>query len=131
MKYTALIFALTAALGTASFAHAEEMDPAALKNAYDMGRNSVGLINHCVDKGFLKADSTKNANKMAAFMAGMPGQVDKSDGDKIEAQGRKGEVLVNGEYQKLEGNLPPTLSLKQWCEQADQGMRNGLEQAGL
>lgn len=131
MKYTALILAMTAALGTASFAHAEEMDPAALKNAYDMGRNSVGLINHCVDKGFLKADSTKNANKMAAFIAGMPGQVDKSDGDKIEAQGRKGEVWVNGEYQKLEGNLPPTLSLKQWCEQADQGMRNGLEQAGL
>ncbi|WP_242208990.1 MULTISPECIES: hypothetical protein [unclassified Pseudomonas] len=131
MKYTALILAMTAALGTASFAQAEEIDPAALKNAYDMGRNSVGLINHCVDKGFLKADSTKNANKMAAFMAGMPGQVNKSDGDKIEAQGRKGEVLVNGEYQKLEGNLPPTLSLKQWCQQADQGMRNGLEQAGL
>ncbi len=131
MKYTALIFAMTAALGTASLAHAEEMDPAALKNAYDMGRNSVGLINYCVDKGFLKADSTKNVNKMAAFIAGMPGQVDKRDGDKMEAQGRKGEVLVNGDYQKLEGNLPPTLSLKQWCEQADQGMRNGLEQAGL
>lgn len=57
--------------------------------------------------------------------------VDKSDGDKIEAQGRKGEMFMNGEYQKLEGNLPPTLSLKQWCEQADQGMRNGLKQVGL
>jgi hypothetical protein len=131
MKYTALIFAMTAALGTASFAHAEEMDPAALKNAYDMGRNSVGLINHCVDKGFLKADSTENAKKMNDFIKGMPGPVDKSDGDKIEAQGRKGEMFMNGEYQKLEGNLPPTLSLKQWCEQADQGMRNGLKQVGL
>jgi hypothetical protein len=107
------------------------MDWSDSRDAYLVGGDSVGLINHCVDKGFLKADSTENAKKMSDFIKGMPGPVDKSDGDKIEAQGRKGEMFMNGEYQKLEGNLPPTLSLKQWCEQADQGMRNGLKQVGL
>ncbi|MFJ2465255.1 hypothetical protein [Pseudomonas sp. NPDC087615] len=90
-----------------------------------------GLINNCVDKGFLKADSTVNANKMVAFVAGIPGAMDKSDGDKNEAHGRKGEVLANGEYKNLESSLPPNLTLKQWCEQADQGMRQGLKRVGL
>ncbi|WP_228759312.1 hypothetical protein [Pseudomonas neuropathica] len=66
-----------------------------------------------------------------AFVAGIPGQMDKSDGDKNEAHGRKGEVLDDGQYKTLEANLPPSLTLKQWCEQADQGMRQGLERVGL
>lgn len=131
MKYTALLLAMTAAFGVSSLAHAEEIDAATLKSVYDSGRNTTGLIKHCVDKGFLKADSTANADKMAAFVEGMPGPVDKKDGDKNEAQGRKGEVLVEGEYQKLETGLPASLSLKQWCEQADEGMRHGLKQVGL
>jgi hypothetical protein len=131
MKNTALILALTAALGTVNVAHAEGPDAATLKGMYDTGRNMSGLINHCVDKGFLKAESTVNANKMVAFVAGIPGQMDKSDGDKNEAQGRKGEVLDDGQYKTLEANLPPSLTLKQWCEQADQGMRQGLERVGL
>lgn len=90
-----------------------------------------GLIKHCVDKGYLKADSTENANKMVAFVANMPGKFDKADGDKNESFGRKGDVLADGQYKSLEGNLPPDLSLKQWCEQADQGMREGLKQFGL
>jgi len=131
MKNTALILALTATLGTVNVAHAEGPDAATLKGMYDTGRNMSGLINHCVDKGFLKAESAANANKMVAFVAGIPGQMDKSDGDKNEAHGRKGEVLDGGQYKTLEANLPPSLTLKQWCEQADQGMRQGLERVGL
>ncbi|MDR9865675.1 hypothetical protein [Pseudomonas baetica] len=131
MKNTALILAMTAAFGTFNVAHAEGPDAATLKGMYDTGRNMSGLIKHCVDKGFLKADSTENANKMVAYVAGIPGGMDKSGGDKSEAQGRKGEVLTEGEYKNLEASLPANLDLKQWCEQADQGMRQGLKKIGL
>jgi len=131
MKNTAVILALTATFGFSTLARAEAPDPATLKGMYDTGRNMSGLIKHCVDKGYLKADSTENANKMVAFVANMPGAFDKADGDKNEGLGRKGEVLTDGQYKSLQGNLPPDLSLKQWCVQADQGMRKGLKQIGL
>lgn len=131
MKNSALILALTAAFGTFNVAHAEVPNAAQLKQMYDTGRNMSGLIKHCVDKGFLKADSTENANKMAAFVEGIPGLEDKSAGDKNEANGRKGQVLASGKYESLKDNLPPNLNLQQWCEQADQGMRQGLQRAGL
>lgn len=131
MKATSLILALTATFGLSTLARAEAPDPATLKGMYDTGRNMSGLIKHCVDKGYLKADSTENANKMVAFVANMPGAFDKADGDKNESFGRKGEVLTDGQYKSLQGNLPPDLSLKQWCVQADQGMRKGLKQIGL
>lgn len=131
MKNTAVILALTATFGLSTLARAEAPDPATLKGMYDTGRNMSGLIKHCVDKGYLKADSTENANKMVAFVANMPGAFDKTDGDKNESFGRKGEVLADGRYKSLKSNLPPDLSLKQWCVQADQGMREGLKQIGL
>ena len=131
MKATSLFLAIAATVGISSLASAEAPDSATLKGMYDTGRNMSGLIKHCVDKGYLKADSTENANKMVAFVANMPGEFDKADGDKNEGFGRKGEVLADGQYKSLEGNLPPDLSLKQWCEQADQGMREGLKQFGL
>ena len=131
MKATSLFLAIAATVGISSLARAEAPDPATLKGMYDSGRNMSGLIKHCVDKGYLKADSTENANKMVAFVANMPGAFDKADGDKNESFGRKGEVLADGQYKSLQGNLPPDLSLKQWCEQADQGMREGLKQIGL
>lgn len=131
MKATSLFLAIAATVGISSLACAEAPDPATLKGMYDTGRNMSGLIKHCVDKGYLKADSTENANKMVAFVANMPGAFDKADGDKNEGFGRKGEVLADGQYKSLQGNLPPDLSLKQWCVQADQGMREGLKQIGL
>lgn len=131
MKATSLILALTATFGLSTLARAEAPDPATLKGMYDTGRNMSGLIKHCVDKGYLKADSTEYANKMVAFVANMPGAFDKADGDKNESLGRKGEVLADGQYKSLKSNLPPDLSLKQWCVQADQGMRKGLKQIGL
>lgn len=131
MKATSLFLAIAATVGISSLARAEASDPATLKGMYDTGRNMSGLIKHCVDKGYLKADSTENANKMVAFVANMPGAFDKADGDKNESLGRKGEVLADGQYKSLKSNLPPDLSLEQWCKQADQGMREGLKQIGL
>jgi len=131
MKTASLILAMAAAFGAHSLAHAEGQDAATLKGIYDNGRNMSGLIKSCVDKGFLKADSAENANKMAAFVGNMPGDFDKRDGDKSEQSGRKGEVFTDGEYKSLESNLPPNLTLKQWCEQADQGLREGLKRVGL
>lgn len=131
MKIASLILAMAAAFGTCSLAHAEGQDAATLKGVYDNGRNMSGLIKGCVDKGILKADSAESANKMVAFVDKMPGDFDKRDGDRNEEFGRKGKALVNGEYKSLEGNLPPNITLKQWCEQADQGMRQGLKRMGL
>lgn len=71
--------------GLFNTANAEGMDPAALKNVYDITRNTSGLMSYCVDKGFLKADSIDNAKKMVAYVAAIPGGVDIRDGDKREA----------------------------------------------
>ncbi|WP_339466078.1 hypothetical protein [Pseudomonas sp. EA_65y_Pfl2_P74] len=131
MKIASLILAMAAVFGICNIAHADGKDAATLKGIYDIGRNMSGLVKNCVDKGFLKADSVESANKMVVFVDNMPGDFDKHDGDKNEQSGRKGEVLANGEYKNLESNLPPNLTLKQWCEQADQGMREGLKRVGL
>lgn len=63
---------IAATLGLFNTANAEGMDPAALKNVYDITRNTSGLMSYCVDKGFLKADSIDNAKKMVAYVAAIP-----------------------------------------------------------
>ncbi|MGT2494788.1 hypothetical protein ACU4GD_41185 [Cupriavidus basilensis] len=59
-------------IGLSAPAHAQA-DPAVPKGMYEMSRNVAGLTSHCVGKGFLKADSIKNARKMVALMARLPG----------------------------------------------------------
>lgn len=93
MKKSILTGMIAATLGLFNTANAEGMDPAALKNVYDITRNTAGLMSYCVDKGFLKAESIDNAKKMVAYVAAIPGGVDTRDGDKREAMGREGNVL--------------------------------------
>ncbi len=127
MKITILIIAVATIFGTFHPAQAAGKDDVMMKQIYDTARNNLGLIQYCADKEFLKEDSTENANKMAIVLYKMPGDFDKSDGIKNQALGRKGVVLVNGEFITLESNLPSKLSLRQWCELADQHMREGLK----
>ncbi|MGP3144974.1 hypothetical protein, partial [Serratia bockelmannii] len=120
---------IAATLGLFNTANAEGMDPAALKNVYDITRNTAGLMSYCVDKGFLKAESIDNAKKMVAYVAAIPGGVDTRDGDKREAMGREGNVLNDdGKVVALEKEAPQ--GLQAWCQQADEGIRQGLTSIG-
>ncbi|BEM31996.1 hypothetical protein [Serratia marcescens] len=129
MKKTILTGVIAATLGLFNTASAEGMDPAALKNVYDITRNTSGLMSYCVDKGFLKAESIDNAKKMVAYVAAIPGGVDTRDGDKREAMGREGNVLNDdGKVVALEKEAPQ--GLQAWCQQADEGIRQGLTSIG-
>ena len=129
MKKSILPGMIAATLGLFNTANAEGMDPAALKNVYDITRNTAGLMSYCVDKGFLKADSIDNAKKMVAYVAAIPGGVDTRDGDKREAMGREGNVLNDdGKVVALEKEAPQ--GLQAWCQQADEGIRQGLTSIG-
>ena len=129
MKKSILTGMIAATLGLFNTANAEGMDPAALKNVYDITRNTAGLMSYCVDKGFLKADSIDNAKKMVAYVAAIPGGVDPRDGDKREAMGREGNVLNDdGKVVALEKEAPQ--GLQAWCQQADEGIRQGLTSIG-
>ncbi|HAV2276398.1 TPA: hypothetical protein JHK27_001983 [Serratia marcescens] len=129
MKKSILTGMIAATLGLFNTANAEGMDPAALKNVYDITRNTSGLMSYCVDKGFLKADSIDNAKKMVAYVAAIPGGVDTRDGDKREAMGREGNVLNDdGKVVALEKEAPQ--GLQAWCQQADEGIRQGLTSIG-
>ncbi|MGP2755699.1 hypothetical protein [Serratia marcescens] len=129
MKKSILTGMIAATLGLFNTANAEGMEPAALKNVYDITRNTAGLMSYCVDKGFLKADSIDNAKKMVAYVAAIPGGVDTRDGDKREAMGREGNVLNDdGKVVALEKEAPQ--GLQAWCQQADEGIRQGLTSIG-
>ena len=129
MKKSILTGMIAATLGLFNTANAEGMDPAALKNVYDITRNTAGLMSYCVDKGFLKADSIDNAKKMVAYVAAIPGGVETRDGDKREAMGREGNVLNDdGKVVALEKEAPQ--GLQAWCQQADEGIRQGLTSIG-
>ncbi|ASL81987.1 hypothetical protein ABK864_02625 [Serratia marcescens] len=129
MKKSILTGMIAATLGLFNTANAEGMDPAALKNVYDITRNTAGLMSYCVDKGFLKAESIDNAKKMVAYVAAIPGGVDTRDGDKREAMGREGNVLNDdGKVVALEKEAPQ--GLQAWCQQADEGIRQGLTSIG-
>lgn len=129
MKKNILTGMIAATLGLFNTANAEGMDPAALKNVYDITRNTAGLMSYCVDKGFLKADSIDNAKKMVSYVAAIPGGVDTRDGDKREAMGREGNVLNDdGKVVALEKEAPQ--GLQAWCQQADEGIRQGLTSIG-
>ncbi|HGE8410204.1 TPA: hypothetical protein ACGD7M_003391 [Serratia marcescens] len=129
MKKTILTGVIAATLGLFNTASAEGMDPAALKNVYDITRNTSGLMSYCVDKGFLKAESIDNAKKMVAYVAAIPGGVDTRDGDKREAMGREGNVLNDdGKVVALAKEAPQ--GLQAWCQQADEGIRQGLTSIG-
>ncbi|EMH5180591.1 hypothetical protein F0335_06425 [Serratia marcescens] len=129
MKKSILTGMIAATLGLFNTANAEGMDPAALKNVYDITRNTAGLMSYCVDKGFLKTDSIDNAKKMVAYVAAIPGGVDTRDGDKREAMGREGNVLNDdGKVVALEKEAPQ--GLQAWCQQADEGIRQGLTSIG-
>ncbi|EHP43731.1 hypothetical protein OR16_06499 [Cupriavidus basilensis OR16] len=123
-KMSAILMAASTIV-LAAPAHAQA-DPAALKGMYDMSRNVVGLTSYCVGKGFLKADSVKNARKMVGLIAEIPG-VDTSAGEASETSGLRGNVLMpDGKEEGIESSK---LGARQWCKDAAQGVSNFLKSA--
>ncbi|WP_025110550.1 hypothetical protein [Pseudomonas sp. H1h] len=128
MKHTTSTLIIASVIGFLNPAHAEGVDPAVIKSVYDTGRNGSGLINYCVDKGFLKSDSTESAKKMNTYLAGLPG-VDTRDGEQYERYGRKGKIKQkDGKIERVE-TAPQ--GVEAWCKGADEGLRRGLKSVGL
>ena len=70
-----------------------------LKIAYQAGRNQLGLMIYCNDKGHIGTDVVEIQKKL---MGMMPPPADKSGGDEAEAQGRKGIFSAMGMSQDIE-----------------------------
>jgi hypothetical protein len=70
-----------------------------LKIAYEAGRNQLGLMAYCQDKGHVGADVVDIQKKLIGMM---PPPADKSGGDAAEAQGRKGIFAAMGMQQDIE-----------------------------
>lgn len=83
-------------LGAASQA---QVSPDQMKIAYEAGRNQLGLMAYCQDKGHVAADVVDIQKKLIGMM---PPPADMSGGDAAEAQGRKGVFAAMGMQQDIE-----------------------------
>jgi len=90
--------AVTTFLAMGSASHAQTQADQ-LKLAYQAGRNQIGLMAYCNDKGFVGADVVEIQKKMIGMI---PVPADKSAGDAAEAQGRKGTIAAMGMEQDIE-----------------------------
>ncbi|SEF90516.1 pore-forming ESAT-6 family protein [Bosea lathyri] len=90
--------AVTAFLASGSASHAQTQADQ-LKLAYQAGRNQIGLMAYCADKGFVGADVVEIQKNMIGMI---PVPADKSAGDAAEAQGRKGTIAAMGMEQDIE-----------------------------
>ncbi len=100
------------ASATPSFA---QMQPDALKAAYQAARNQLGILAYCADRGHIDGTAAAMQRKLVALI---PAPADKSSGDAAEAAGRKGMVSVMGVDQdltKAQGN-PLAVYCKQIAE---------------
>ncbi|WNJ93289.1 pore-forming ESAT-6 family protein [Bosea sp. 685] len=70
-----------------------------LKLAYQAGRNQLGILSYCNDKGFVGSDVIDIQKKLLGMV---PVPADKSGGDAAEAQGRTGTIAAMGIQQNIE-----------------------------
>ncbi|RDJ24304.1 hypothetical protein DWF00_03605 [Bosea caraganae] len=96
MKSLGLAAALAAGF---SAAPAFAQQPDQLKIAYEAGRNQLGILGYCSDKGFVGADVVDVQRKLLGII---PVPADKSGGDAAEAQGKKGTFAAMGMTQDIE-----------------------------
>ncbi|HEV7324549.1 MAG TPA: pore-forming ESAT-6 family protein [Bosea sp. (in: a-proteobacteria)] len=67
--------------------------------AYQAGRNQLGVISYCAEKGHVGADIVEIQTKVLALI---PPPADKSAGDAAEALGKKGTLSMMGVTQDIE-----------------------------
>lgn len=70
-----------------------------LKVAYEAGRNQLGILTYCSEKGFIGTDVVEIQKKVLGVI---PVPADKSGGDAAEAQGKKGVFAAMGMTQDIE-----------------------------
>jgi hypothetical protein len=70
-----------------------------LKVAYQAGRNQLGVMMYCSDKGHIGSDVVDIQKKLIGMI---PAPADKSGGDEAEAQGKKGVISMMGMTQDIE-----------------------------
>ncbi|MGO4668954.1 pore-forming ESAT-6 family protein [Bosea sp. 2YAB26] len=66
---------------------------------YQSGRNQLGILTYCNEKGHIGADVVEIQKKMLGLI---PAPADKSGGDAAEAQGKKGTIAMMGVTQDIE-----------------------------
>lgn len=67
--------------------------------AYQSGRNQLGIIAYCAEKGHVGAEVVEIQRKMLDLI---PPPADKSAGDAAEVAGRKGTISMMGITQDIE-----------------------------
>ena len=92
----AAAFTTFLASGSASMAQTQADQ---LKVAYQAGRNQLGVLTYCSDKGYVGSDVVEIQKKMLGLI---PAPADKSGGDEAEAQGKKGVISAMGMTQDIE-----------------------------
>ncbi|WP_131113078.1 pore-forming ESAT-6 family protein [Lichenihabitans psoromatis] len=94
-----------------------------MKVMYQAGRNQLGVLEFCQDKGFSDAETIAVQQKLL----GMIPSTDKSSGDEAEATGRKGMIAAMGIKQDLEAAAKTQgSSVEKLC----QAMSTAIKQAG-
>jgi hypothetical protein len=95
-SFSALV--IVAALSTGSSALAQNQADQ-LATAYQAGRNQLGILGYCAEKGHVGADVVDVQRKVLALI---PPPADKSAGDTAEAAGKKGTIAMMGVTQDLD-----------------------------
>lgn len=90
----ALVSILSASSGALAQTQADQ-----LAVAYQSGRNQLGILSYCSEKGHVGADVVEIQKKMLGLI---PAPADKSGGDAAEAQGKKGTIAMMGITQDIE-----------------------------
>lgn len=67
--------------------------------AYQAGRNQLGILGYCADKGHAGADVVEIQRKMLGLI---PVPADRTAGDSAEEAGRKGTISMMGVTQDIE-----------------------------
>ena len=89
-------FAMLLSSGSLSLAQTQADQ---LKVAYQAGRNQLGVMTYCSDKGHIGSDVVDIQKKLLGLI---PAPADKSGGDEAEAQGKKGVISMMGMTQDIE-----------------------------
>jgi hypothetical protein len=92
----ATAFAMLLSSGSLSLAQTQADQ---LKVAYQAGRNQLGVMTYCSDKGHIGSDVVDIQKKLLGLI---PAPADKSGGDEAEAQGKKGVISMMGMTQDIE-----------------------------
>lgn len=101
MTFPLKAFSRSGAFGALVLASAAlaQGQPDQMAIAYQSGRNQLGILGYCVEKGHVGADIVEVQRRMLGLI---PAPADRSAGDAAETQGRKGTIAMMGVTQDLE-----------------------------